>query len=164
LTSGRLSPPGAVGGDDDIIFEGVLTRKHALESATKKTSNRKWEKLYITVKSGAVYTYKDHKHYIQDPRKTYKGEPGIDLRGASIEVPADYSNKKHNNVFRLRQHNGGEYLFEARDEEDMSTWITRLRQALPGSPSRVQTLPARLDSEKREVESKRRGFFTLKKK
>ena len=48
----------------------------------------------------------------------------------------------------------------------MNTVISKMRQALPGSPSRVQTqtLPARLDSERREVETKKRGFFTLKKK
>ena len=48
-------------------------------------------------------------------------------------------------------------------QEEMNNWITRIKQALPGSPTKVQTLPARLEGEKSEPKQKR-GFFTLKKK
>ena len=44
----------------------------------------------------------------------------------------------------------------------MNNWMSRVKQAQPGSPSKIQTLPARLESEK--TEPKKRGFFTLKKK
>jgi len=148
--------------DEDILIEGLLNRKHALESATKKASNRKWEKLYIVVRPGVLLTYKDHKHFIQDAKKTYKAT--LDLRGCDIELPADYNKKKHNNVFRIRQSStGGEYLFETNNEDELNNWISKLKQALPGSPSKTQTLPARL-LEGEKSESKKRGFFTLKKK
>lgn len=47
----------------------------------------------------------------------------------------------------------------------MDNWISKIKQSLPGSPSKTttQTLPARLESEKSEPKQKR-GFFTLKKK
>ena len=73
--------------------------------------------MYIAVRPGLMFTYKDHKHFIQDSRKTYKGEPALDLRGFEIDVPADYNTKKHNNVFRLRHTaTGGEFLFETSNE------------------------------------------------
>lgn len=41
----------------------------------------------------------------------------MDLRDYEIDIPADYHNKKHNNVFRIRQTaTGGEYLFETANE------------------------------------------------
>lgn len=46
----------------------------------------------------------------------------------------------------------------------MNNWISKLRQALPSSPSKHQTLPARLESSEKSEPSKKRGFFTLKKK
>jgi len=153
--------------EEDVVIEGLLNRKHALESATKKASNRKWEKLYIVVRPGLMYAYKDQKHFVQDSRRTYKGEPAIDLRGFEADVPADYNTKKHNNVFRLRHTaTGGEFLFETNNEEDLNNWISKIKQSLPGSPSKTtttQTLPARLEGERSEPKQKR-GFFTLKKK
>jgi len=163
----RLVQQGSSEEEADTIFEGLLNRKHALESATKKASNRKWEKLYIVIKPGLMLSYKDHKHFIQDSRRTYKGEPALDLRGFEVDVPADYNTKKHNNVFRLRHSaTGGEFLFETSNEEEMNNWISKIKLALPGSPSKstTQTLPARLlEGEKSETKQKR-GFFTLKSK
>lgn len=64
--------------------------------------------------------------------------------------------------------NGGEYLFQARDEEELVGWAGGMQAAASGgeggssSGGRTsQTLPA--GQEKRD-EPKRRGFFTLKKK
>ena len=60
---------------------------------------------------------------------------------------------------------GGEYLFQAKDDEEMSAWVTGIqdvsRVAAVG-PSRAQTLPA--SGLEKKDEPKKRGFFTLKKK
>lgn len=46
----------------------------------------------------------------------------------------------------------------------MNNWISKIKQALPSSsPTKTQTLPARLESGEKS-EPKKRGFFTLKKK
>lgn len=101
--------------EEDVVVEGLLNRKHALESATKKASNRKWERMYIVVRPGLLLSYKDNKHFIQDSRRTFKAS--LDLRGFEVDVPADYNTKKHNNVFRLRHSGtGGEFLFETNNE------------------------------------------------
>ena len=64
-------------------------------------------------------------------------------------------------LFRLA--NGGFYLFQAADEEQMDLWVNGINaQAQPHEEgSKSQTLPP--GSEKKD-EPKRRSFFTLKKK
>ena len=72
------------------------------------------------------------------------------------------------NVFTYfsRLSNGGESLFQASDDDEMSQWVESINAvANPGSGSgagRAQTLPA---GERRPGdEPKKRSFFTLKKK
>ena len=67
-----------------------------------------------------------------------------------------------NNVFRLA--NGGDYLFQAQDDEQMNLWVNSINQQAQvheEGPGKSQTLPP--GSEKKD-EPKRRSFFTLKKK
>lgn len=67
-------------------------------------------------------------------------------------------------LFRLS--GGAEYLFQAKDDSERSKWVTNVKQAceMQGSPgpSRAQTLPASTDQ--RREDTKRRSFFTLKKR
>lgn len=153
-----------------------MNRKHEWESTTKKASHRSWEKgLFVVLKKSSVTVFKDQKHYIQEPGKTYRGEAPADLKGAVAAVPPDYTKRK--NVFRLKLANGAEFLFEAKSpvcvlsfvlpssvlttsfiQEDMNNWISRLNQAigdLQRSPSsRTQTLPARAGSQEGEERKK----------
>ena len=70
-------------------------------------------------------------------------------------------------ILSFRLANGGEYLFQARDEEELQGWAGGLQAAAAGGGEggaggrTSQTLPP--GSEKRD-EPKRRSFFTLKKK
>jgi len=67
--------------------------------------------------------------------------------------------------FACRLANGGESLFQAKDEDEMMQWVNKIsaqcEQSGSAGPSRAQTLPASSD---RKEDSKRRSFFTLKKK
>ncbi|XP_050036850.1 spectrin beta chain isoform X1 [Dermacentor andersoni] len=140
-------------------FEGLLMRKHEWESTTKKASNRSWEKLYLVIRGATLAAYKDQKHYRQEPEGHYRGEAPVDLRTATAERATDYTKKKH--VFRLKLSNGGEFLFQAKDEEELSQWLQQLQAAIgeaQAGPSRAQTLPA-----ERRDEPRKRSFFTLKK-
>ncbi|XP_077537729.1 spectrin beta chain isoform X3 [Haemaphysalis longicornis] len=140
-------------------FEGMLLRKHEWESTTKKASNRSWEKLYLVIRGATLAVYKDQKHYRQEPEGHYRGETPVDLRTATAERATDYTKKKH--VFRLKLSNGGEFLFQAKDEEELSQWLQQLQAAIgeaTAGPSRAQTLPA-----ERRDEPRKRSFFTLKK-
>ena len=63
-----------------------------------------------------------------------------------------------------RLQNGGDYLFQAVDDEQMQLWveaINRQAQGLEETPGKSQTLPPGSD---KKDEPKRRSFFTLKKK
>ncbi|CAG2100104.1 unnamed protein product [Medioppia subpectinata] len=139
--------------------------KRSISSARfsgKSSTSASWDKVYVVLKSGQLLTYKDQKHYKQD-----KGsEAAIDLKGIVIEIAANYTKKKH--VFRLKLPNGAEFLFQAKEDEEMNVWMNKIQSAItemessPG-PSRSQTMPAKGDDDRKD-EPKKRGFFTLKKK
>ena len=65
------------------------------------------------------------------------------------------------NSLCYRLSNGGEYLFQARDDREMSEWVEAINASSGGegasSSSRAQTLPAEGASAKGE----KKGFFTL---
>ncbi|XP_064119290.1 spectrin beta chain-like isoform X5 [Macrobrachium nipponense] len=157
-TSQRPSPSG-----DEDQLEGSLVRKHEWESAYKKASNRSWEKLFLVLRGNMLFFYKDRKSYQAAPEVYFKGEAPIDVSGGQASVADDYTKKKH--VLRLKLVSGAEYLFQAKDEEELAIWVGALQVAVSSEgsagPSRSQTLPA--GAEKKD-EPKRRGFFTLKKK
>jgi len=146
----------------DGELEGMLVRKHEWESTTKKASNRSWEKLCVVLKGSQIMFYKDQKTYRSKPEETFRSESPVDLIGGVADVAADYTKKKH--VFRLKLLNGGDYLFQAVDDEQMQLWveaINRQAQGLEETPGKSQTLPPGSD---KKDEPKRRSFFTLKKK
>uniref|UniRef100_A0A667X523 Spectrin beta chain n=1 Tax=Myripristis murdjan TaxID=586833 RepID=A0A667X523_9TELE len=80
----------------------------------------------------------------------YHGEVPISLGEAVCEVAHDYKKRKH--VFKLRLGDGKEYLFQAKDESEMSSWIRSIHSSIPsgaggespGGPralSRAMTMP-----------------------
>merc|ERR1712106_293078 len=145
----------------DEELEGMLVRKHEWESTTKKASNRSWDRICVVLKGTQVLFYKDQKTYRTRPEETFRSELPVDLIGGTAEVAADYTKKKH--VFRLRLANGGDYLFQAGDDDQMNVWVNSINQQahVPEEGSgKSQTLPP--GSEKKD-EPKRRSFFTLKK-
>ncbi|XP_050300402.1 spectrin beta chain isoform X2 [Anthonomus grandis grandis] len=146
---------------DDEGFEGNLVRKHEWENTTVKATNRSWDKVYAVLRGSKLYFYKDAKTAKSTPDQRFKGEAPLQLHGANASIASDYKKKKH--VFRLKLENGGDFLFQATNDAEMSTWISHLNaHADPTSasgPSRSQTLPASAQKE----DQKRRSFFTLKK-
>jgi len=145
----------------DEELEGMLVRKHEWESTTKKASNRSWDRICVVLKGTQVLFYKDQKTYRTRPEETFRSELPVDLIGGTAEVAADYTKKKH--VFRLRLANGGDYLFQAQDDDQMNVWVNSINQQAQvheEGPGKSQTLPP--GSEKKD-EPKRRSFFTLKK-
>merc|ERR1711983_686058 len=147
-------------GDGEL--EGMLVRKHEWESTTKKASNRSWEKICVVLKGSQIVIYKDQKTYRSKPEETFRSETPVDLIGGVAEVAADYTKKKH--VFRLKLQNGGDYLFQALDDEQMNLWVDNINRQAQGQEEvgqgKSQTLPPGSD---KKDEPKRRSFFTLKK-
>ncbi|XP_065331438.1 spectrin beta chain isoform X2 [Cloeon dipterum] len=146
---------------DGDIFEGLLVRKHEWENTTKKASNRSWDKVFVVLRVSQLVFYKDQKSAKATPDVFFKGEAPLDLRGGSSEVASDYTKKKH--VFRVKLAGGAEFLFQAKDDEEMNNWVSNVKGMCDADnsagPSRSQTLPAG----ERKDEPKKRSFFTLKK-
>ncbi|XP_058881493.1 spectrin beta chain, non-erythrocytic 1 isoform X1 [Acipenser ruthenus] len=131
-------------------MEGVLHRKHEWEGHNKKASSRSWHNVYCVINNQEMGFYKDSKNASQGI--PYHSEIPVSLKEAICEVAIDYKKKKH--VFKLRITDGNEYLFQAKDDEEMNTWIQAISlantseksevspssQSTPAS-SRAQTLP-----------------------
>ncbi|XP_036397627.1 spectrin beta chain, erythrocytic [Megalops cyprinoides] len=157
-----------------VLLEGMLGRKHELEAAGKKASNRSWNNLYCVLKPGQLSAYKDAKSF--GFGVTYHGEDPLTLSNATCEVLTNYKKKKH--VFKLRQGDGSEYLFQCKDEEELQNWTQAIEKAVepqseevaPGpSGARAQSLPPPTSSTIPEASSakkdkeKRFSLFTKKK-
>jgi len=160
--SSATEPQTPRGEHADGELEGMLVRKHEWESTTKKASNRSWEKLCVVLKGSQIIFYKDQKTYRSKPEDTFRGELPVDLSGAEATVATDYTKKK--NVFRLKLDNGGDYLFQASDEDQMNLWVDSINRQAAGQDesgqAKSQTLPPGSD---KKDEPKKRSFFTLKK-
>merc|ERR1719187_1845128 len=145
----------------DGELEGMLGRKQVWETMTKKAANRSWDRVCVVLKGTNILFYKDQKTYRTTPDQYFKGELPIDVNNAEAHIADDYTKKKH--VFRLKLPNGGDYLFQCNDEDEMGMWIQSINNQASGDSGagKSQTLPAGSD---KKDEPKRRSFFTLKKK
>ncbi|XP_026548309.1 spectrin beta chain, non-erythrocytic 2-like, partial [Notechis scutatus] len=113
---------------DDSASEqmgGILYRKQEMESHGKKAANRSWQTIYCVVQKNSFGFYKDGKHATNSI--PYHGEAPIGLQGAQCNVALDYKKRKH--VFKLGLTDGKEYLFQAKDEAEMSTWMRVINAA-----------------------------------
>ncbi|KAM6355904.1 spectrin beta chain, non-erythrocytic 1 [Podargus strigoides] len=132
-------------------MEGFLHRKHEWETHSKKASSRSWHNVYCVINNQELGFYKDSKAAASGI--PYHNEIPVSLKEAVCEIAVDYKKKKH--VFKLRLTDGNEYLFQAKDDEEMNTWIQAITSAISSdkievSPttqstpasSRAQTLPA----------------------
>uniref|UniRef100_A0A665VS08 Spectrin beta chain n=1 Tax=Echeneis naucrates TaxID=173247 RepID=A0A665VS08_ECHNA len=162
-------------------LEGFLHRKHEWEGHNKKASSRSWHNVYCVINQQEMGFYKDQKSASQGI--PYHSEIPISLKDAICEVALDYKKKKH--VFKLKITDGNEYLFQAKDDEEMNTWISAISAAVAGERSevtpsshstpapaaRAQTLPASVASAtaesspgKREKDKEKRFSLFSKKK
>ncbi|XP_030011426.1 spectrin beta chain, non-erythrocytic 1 isoform X2 [Sphaeramia orbicularis] len=162
-------------------LEGFLHRKHEWEGHNKKASSRSWHNVYCVINQQEMGFYKDQKSASQGI--PYHSEIPISLKDAVCEVATDYKKKKH--VFKLKITDGNEYLFQAKDDEEMNTWISAITSAKSGEKSdvtpsshstpapgaRAQTLPASVATAtaesspgKREKDKEKRFSLFSKKK
>ncbi|KAM8940469.1 spectrin beta chain, non-erythrocytic 2 isoform 1-T1 [Pelodytes ibericus] len=111
-------------------MEGMLHRKQEMESYIKKAANRSWQNVYCVLKRGSFGFYKDAKS--AGSGIPYHSEVPVQLTGAQCSVAHDY--KKRKNVFKLSLSDGKEYLFQAKDEAEMSSWMRVINSSLPSSP------------------------------
>ncbi|KAG5843462.1 hypothetical protein ANANG_G00151200 [Anguilla anguilla] len=108
-------------------MEGMLCRKQEMESHSKKAASRSWQNVYCVLRKGSLGFYKDNKGAANGV--PYHGEVPISLTEAACEVAHDYKKRKH--VFKLRLGDGKEFLFQAKDEPEMSSWIRSILSSIP---------------------------------
>ncbi|KAL3991418.1 charged multivesicular body protein 4 [Sarotherodon galilaeus] len=103
--------------------EGFLFRKLDIESL-KKSTNRSWVNLYCVLNKGELGFYKDAKN----TTTPYNNEPLLNLSHCHCDVTNGYKKKK--NVFTLKTKDGSEFLFHAKDEEDLKTWVNNITTSI----------------------------------
>ncbi|XP_039222171.1 spectrin beta chain, non-erythrocytic 2 isoform X1 [Crotalus tigris] len=126
---------------DDSASEqmgGILYRKQEMESHGRKAANRSWQTIYCVVQKNSFGFYKDSKH--ASNHIPYHGETPVSLQGAQCNVALDYKKRKH--VFKLGLTDGKEYLFQAKDEAEMSTWMRVINAAAAAASALTPQDPA----------------------
>ncbi|XP_061693988.1 spectrin beta chain, non-erythrocytic 1 isoform X3 [Syngnathoides biaculeatus] len=114
-------------------MEGFLHRKHEWEAHNKKASSRSWHHVFCVINHQELGFYKDAKSAAQGI--PYHGEIPVGLKDAACEVALGYKKKKH--VFKLKVTDGNEYLFQAKDDEEMNSWISTISAAILGEKGEV---------------------------
>ncbi|XP_073514564.1 spectrin beta chain, non-erythrocytic 2 isoform X1 [Phyllobates terribilis] len=117
-------------------MEGMMHRKQEMESHSKKAANRSWQNVYCVLKKGSLGFYKDGKS--ASSGITYHGEVPVQLVGAQCSVAHEY--KKRKNVFKLSLPDGKEFLFQAKDEAEMSSWMRVINASMSSSTSDTSDL------------------------
>ncbi|XP_036824250.1 spectrin beta chain, non-erythrocytic 1 isoform X2 [Oncorhynchus mykiss] len=135
LASSRLDPsatlPSKRADPGTDAMEGMLYRKQEMESHAKKAASRSWQNVYCVLRKGSLGFYKDQKS--ASSGIPYHGEVPISLGEAVCEVAHDYKKRKH--VFKLRLGDGKEFLFQAKDETEMASWIHSIHSSIPAGGS-----------------------------
>uniref|UniRef100_A0A673H619 Spectrin beta chain n=1 Tax=Sinocyclocheilus rhinocerous TaxID=307959 RepID=A0A673H619_9TELE len=104
--------------------EGFLFRKIDIEGQKKSSNSRSWVNLYCVLNKGELGFYKDAKN----TSTPYNNEPLINLSRCACDINNGYKKKK--NVFTLKTNDGSEFLFHAKDEDDLKRWITSINTSI----------------------------------
>uniref|UniRef100_A0A2K6U8Q6 Spectrin beta chain, non-erythrocytic 2 n=1 Tax=Saimiri boliviensis boliviensis TaxID=39432 RepID=A0A2K6U8Q6_SAIBB len=129
--SAATLPPRAPEPSAQEQMEGVLCRKQEMEAFGKKAANRSWQNVYCVLRRGSLGFYKDAK--AASVGVPYHGEVPVSLARAQGSVASDYRKRKH--VFKLGLQDGKEYLFQAKDEAEMSSWLRVVNAAIATASS-----------------------------
>jgi spectrin beta len=116
------------------IKEGFLSRKHEWEGYERKATHRAWEKYYSALTSTRLSFYKDAKHL--KTGRTVSDDLNLDS-STNVSQATDY--RKKQNVFRLKLHDGNEYLFHAKDDIEMNEWITAINNCISSISTIIST-------------------------
>ncbi|XP_063428458.1 spectrin beta chain-like isoform X10 [Mytilus trossulus] len=166
LDGAKAEPEPSASASEAVHQEGTLTRKHDWIAEGKRSQSRSWDKVHVVLHGNTISCYKDKKIAKQDPENRVHHESAIVLNDATCNRAMDYTKRPF--VLRVHLPNGGEYLFQAKDEVEMEQWIQMISQGTGAEgtsrmPTKSQTLPARMETDKKE-EHKKKGIFTLKRK
>lgn len=110
-----------------VEMQGMLERKHELQSGGKKAPVRSWKPFYTVLCGQLLCFFKDVEDFSQKKAATAP----VNILNAKCDRAEDYTKKK--NVFRLVLLDGSEFLFLTGSKESMNEWINKIafHAALP---------------------------------
>ncbi|XP_076180788.1 spectrin beta chain, non-erythrocytic 5 kst isoform X2 [Ptiloglossa arizonensis] len=103
-----------------VEIQGLLERKHELQSAGKKAAVRSWKQYYTVLCGQLLCFFKD----IEDFSLSKAATAPITIFNAICEKADDYTKKK--NVFRLKCTDGSKFLFLAPSQQEMEDWVNKI--------------------------------------
>lgn len=104
-------------------MEGYLYRKPTMDAPNRKAPIRQWKQFYVILQDQVLHFYKDQK----TARAENEAAHSMPTAESYVEVATDYTKRK--NVFRFRSNTGQEFLFQAKDDDDMNLWIRRIKES-----------------------------------
>ncbi|XP_062560998.1 spectrin beta chain, non-erythrocytic 5 isoform X2 [Armigeres subalbatus] len=110
-----------------VEMQGMLERKHELQSGGKKAPVRSWKPFYTVLCGQLLCFFKDVDDFAQKKAATAP----VNILNAKCDRAEDYTKKK--NVFRLVLLDGSEFLFLTGSKDSMNEWINKIafHAALP---------------------------------
>lgn len=110
-----------------VEIQGMLERKHELQSGGKKAPVRSWKPFHTVLCGQLLCFFKDEEDFFQKKAATAP----VNILNARCEKAENYTKKK--NVFRLRLPDGSEFLFLTGSKVDMIDWVNKIsfHAALP---------------------------------
>lgn len=110
-----------------VEIQGMLERKHELQSGGKRAPVRSWKPFHTVLCGQLLCFFKDEDDFFQRKAATAP----VNILNANCEKAENYTKKK--NVFRLKLPDGSEFLFLAASKEDMVDWVNKIsfHAALP---------------------------------
>lgn len=103
-----------------VEIQGILDRKHELQSGGKKAAVRSWKTLYTVLCGQLLCFFKDQEDFVASKAAT---SPIIIFK-AKCEKAENYTKRKH--VFRLCCTDGSEFLFLAPNEKELEDWVNKI--------------------------------------
>ncbi|CAH1719477.1 unnamed protein product [Chironomus riparius] len=103
-----------------VEIQGILERKHDLQSGGKRAPVRSWKPFYTVLCGQLLCFFKDEDDF--HVRKA--SAPPVNILNARCEKADDYTKKR--NVFRLNLPDGSEFLFLATSTDDMNDWVNKI--------------------------------------
>ncbi|XP_037904390.1 spectrin beta chain, non-erythrocytic 1 isoform X3 [Hermetia illucens] len=116
-----------------VEIQGILERKHELQSGGKKAPMRSWKTFHTVLCGQLLCFFKDEHDFVNQRTQN----PPVNILDAKCERAEDYTKKKH--VFRLTLPDSSMYLFEAPSWEKMNDWINKI-SFHAGLPPNLQLL------------------------
>lgn len=103
-----------------VEIEGLLERKHELQSGGKRAAIRSWKNYYTVLCGQLLCFFKDKQAFVDN----IAASSPVCILHAECAPATDYTKRKH--VFRLRLTDMSEYLFATHNESTLNEWYKKI--------------------------------------